>query len=168
MKNPVVDGVESKGDSSNILGISCDSLSFTQRERELLYTSNGCPVNKNIKTKMSRASFIRLCKINKEKSDRKYKRGNKIFNLLICQSCPIGKNIEKGKNFDPPPKIEFLDLHNDGKIRKITNKKLDERKVLLIRKMYNDGKTITYLAIKYKLSSKCIFDIVNRNTWKHI
>jgi len=168
VKSPVLDGVVVKSSTGELLGVPYNSLSFTHTERELLCQSDGCPINKKIFTKMSRASFVRMCKAYKERSDKKTSKGINIHGLLICQHCLIGKNIEKGKKYNPPNNIEFIDLNNDGKIRKITKSKLDERKVLLIRKAHNDGKTLTAIALKYRLSIKVIDDIINRETWKHI
>lgn len=47
--------------------------------------------------------------------------------------------------------------------------KLNERKVLSIRKKYKQGTvTLEYLGKKYGVHGSTIFDVVNRVSWKHI
>lgn len=90
--------------------------------RESASKHQGCPINKNIPTKVTRKSFKRSCrkfkseslKCSKGNGGRKYKHsqltGSGFINIhhRTCIACDVGKAIEEGTPYEAPPNIEFV------------------------------------------------------------
>lgn len=90
--------------------------------RETISIHQGCPVNKNVPTKMTRRSFKRACAtfraeaIHCSAGKGVYKNrhsqltGGGFINThhRKCCECLIGEAIEKGAPYEAPPNIEFV------------------------------------------------------------
>lgn len=81
-------------------------------------------------------------------------------------SCINPEHLEVGTHRD-----NMDDRDNRNRTLKGSNhgmSKLSELDVLFIRKCLKDGASQASLAEKYKVNKKVIYDIKNRNIWKHI
>jgi len=62
--------------------------------------------------------------------------------------------------------------YDNGLLSKIgekhSNNKLNENKVLTIRKLFKNGLSPLKIAKKYGVSRSCIYHVIKYNTWKHI
>ena len=136
---------------------------------------------------MSRASFRIAClrfqkhagitsrRKKKVTASRLTKIGWVSNNKSICIGCPIGNKVRNNKKFNPPDKIEFVDLRPVGTKKKKkapkhqSTQKLSEDDVRRIRRMHQEGYSITgILVIFNNVSRSAISNVVNRVTWKHI
>ncbi len=165
------------------------STSLTPEEKEKIQLVKGCPINKGFPTKLSRASFRIAClkfqkhagvTSRKDKSkpilkSRSTPAGWRSNWTYICPECKIGKKVRQNKPFDPPNKIEFIDLvppkikRSKKGMHRHATQKLTEKEVKQIRQMHQDGYTIADILIVFsKMSRTAISNIVNRVTWKYI
>lgn len=97
---------------------------ITPEERGKMMSLRGCPVNRKIKTKMTRDAFKRACLIHQENagignsSEEELEGGNKGIitldgfktnNWYMCAMCNTGEQIREGNNtFKPPINLTFI------------------------------------------------------------
>ncbi len=182
-------------DTSHIISKVTGKIMTPKKEYAALCRLQGCPVNRRVKTSMSKASFVRSCLIFQKKAgvqSRKEKEqqgektpvyssstvsGFKSNNIHNCWGCEIGSRVRGNKEFDPPYGITFVDL-----VQQVTKKKrrgirkrdahkskLSIEQVLEIRDRHSKGETISSLARSFApIGKSTISDVVNRKTWKFV
>jgi hypothetical protein len=94
---------------------------FTKEERMSLYRLRGCPINKRIRTKMLKETFVKICmkkqkKANMLDTDKTYTATSvngahfAYNNASICGQCVIAEQIRNEEEFEPPVGITFIEL----------------------------------------------------------
>ena len=162
---------------------------LTENEKISLMLLTGCPVNQKHPVTLSKAVFKKMCLRHQRNSRVISKRGKLIDPLdskkkknmmqhkrksIICLNCKIGKQVRGNQRFEPPFNITFDDFGATEKKNKMAPKvqatrKLTKENIKHIRKMYQDGYTISAILIRYNMVSRStISNVVNRVSWKHI
>jgi len=171
------------GDAGHTIKFGCTTITDTEKAR--MRELNGCPVNKNIPTRMSRASFRKACLKfqehagllkGKNKQNGKHVRmtthGFRSNNKQVCTECSTGYLVRRNEKFEPPAKVEFVQiplLVPKHPLSREGSRKLTETDVLKIRHLHQEGYAIVELQELWPtVGCSCISDIVNGKTWKHI
>ncbi len=179
--------VPSIGTSGHTIGNG--GTTATDHEKVMMQKVRGCPINRRMPVRMSRASFVRAClqfqklagitsrrDTDKTSTSRMTKHGFRTNNKHICPECMAGRLIRNHKPFDAPnDKVEFVDLQpvgikkNSKALKRQATQKLSEAEVKRIRAMHQDGYSIVAIMQRFtQVSRTTISNIVNRVTWKHI
>jgi len=124
------------------------------------YLSIGLSKNGKVKTfyihKLVAEAFIGPCPENKE-----------VNHLDGIKENPHADNLEYVTKSENSKHAYKLGLIKKGESRR--NSKLDRRKVIEIKKLYEDGKhTQLELAKKFNMSQQAISKIVCGETWRHL
>lgn len=178
--------VPTVGTAGHTIGSSATTV--TNHEKIMMQKLRGCPINRKMPVRMSRASFVKAClkfqelagiiprRKSKKIKTRMTSNGFKSNNRHICPECSAGCLIRNNKPFVPPDeKVEFVDLRPKGTAKKNkaphrqTTQKLSVPEVIQIRQMHQDGCSITaMLKVFTQVGRATISNVVNRVTWKHI
>lgn len=158
---------------------------LTDNEREKIKMVGGCPVNKGVPTRMSRATFRSACLkfqeyagITSDKQMGKEVRitygGFKSNNKAICIGCACGNHIRGNRTFIPPSRnVTFIEFERpvvpSHPMDRESKRKVSTNDVHRIRALYQEGVSIAALLEMYPLLQRtAMSNIVNRVTWKNI
>ncbi len=108
-----------------VIGLSGHALNMrilttlAPEERKKMMKLRGCPVNRRVKTTLTRDTFKRMCLAHQKKADvggetKNHKcintaDGFKSNNWHVCSDCVTGEMIREGtKEFPPPENLTFI------------------------------------------------------------
>ncbi len=118
-----------------IVGLSGHSITMHVRttlspeEKKKMMELRGCPVNRRVKTIMTRDAFKRACLIHQKKANvgvdtenKNHKcintlEGFKTNNWHVCSICTTGEKIREGSNKFSPPKNLTLTKGDGHKVK---------------------------------------------------
>jgi len=137
--------------------IGYGATTITDAEKASIQKVCGCPVNRKMPVRMSRASFRAVClKFQDHAGITSRKQGGKVLRMAkngfrsnskhICPTCATGKAVRNNKPFEAPCEyITFADIQpvgvykNPKAPRRQASQKLNEEQAKRIRRMHQEG-----------------------------
>ena len=150
--------------------------------KDIMIMKNGCWEWQGLIDSKGYGFFtLRICNSNKRKVHLVHRRSFEVFKGSIpkdkdvCHSCDNRKCIKPSHLWIGTNEENMSDCRRKGRWSfgfsegsKCHSAKLNEDKVLEIRKKHTNGISQIELSKQYGVNDRSISGIVNRKTWKHI